>query len=232
MKFQAKGGADFEPVPAGNHLAICNGVVDFGLQPGSTQFPEPKHQVYIRFELPQERIKFERDGKKIEGPMSIGRRFTASMSKKANLRKFIESWFGKPFSSDEAAADFDLAKLINAKCLLNVTHVQRETALYANITGASPIPKGMPSNFSRENPILLYDLDQHSDDSFKDLPEWMMNVINARLEPQPKKTNGAAKSAGRPTGNAPGFDPSNRIVTTDTGLPTGENATFDDEIPY
>lgn len=56
MKFPAKPSSDFEVAPAGNHVAICNAVVDLGLQPGSKMYPDPKHQVYIRFELPLERV--------------------------------------------------------------------------------------------------------------------------------------------------------------------------------
>ncbi len=224
MKFPAKGGSDFEPVPAGNHIAICTGIVDFGLQPGSSLYPEPKRQVYLRFELPQERVDFERDGKKINGPMSIGRRFTASMSKKANLRKFIESWFGKQFPSDERASGFDLMDLLDKKCLLNVTHASNADRIYATISGASPIPRGMPANFKRENDALMYDLSESDDEAFAKLPQWMRELINKRLD-QPKSNNGnGARLAGTPA----------RISTTDTGLPTGNEpgVSFDDDIPF
>src|SRR5687768_6847948 len=107
MKFPAKASVDFAAVPAGNHVAICNAVVDLGMQPGSGMYPDPKHQVYVRFELPTERVKYVKDGNEVEGPMSIGKTFTASMSEKANLRKFIESWFSKKFQNDNAASDFD-----------------------------------------------------------------------------------------------------------------------------
>ena len=71
----------------------------------------------------------------------IGRTFTASMSEKANLRKLIESWFGKKFPNDEAAADFDCTKLLGYKCLLNVTHTEKGQKTYANVANATPIPK-------------------------------------------------------------------------------------------
>ena len=65
MKFPVKHTADFAIVPAGNHVAICIAVVDLGLQPGSRQYPDPKPQVYLRFELPQEQIEYTRDGEKL-----------------------------------------------------------------------------------------------------------------------------------------------------------------------
>jgi hypothetical protein len=186
MKFEAKGGTDFPPVPAGNHVAICRMIVDLGIQPGSGQYPEPKHQVYLGFELPTERIKYEKDGQKKEGPMSIGRTFTASMSVKANLRKFIEGWVGKQFSSDERAATFDIFQLLDKKCLLNVSHKDKDDRTYANIAGASPIPKGMKADFKRENALIGFDLETPDEEMFNILPEWLGEKINKRLE-QPKK---------------------------------------------
>jgi len=193
MKYPAKATADFAIVPAGNHVAICNAVVDLGMQPGSGMYPEPKHQVYVRFELPTEPITYTKDGKEVTGPMSIGRTFTASMSTKANLRKFIESWFGKAFPSDEAAADFDLAKLLSYKCLLNVTHTEKPGGkTYANIANATPIPKGMPADYPQHNASMLYDLASPDEDTFRRLPEWLQKKLNERLSDD-KET--ASKSA-------------------------------------
>lgn len=201
MKFKPKGSADFAPVPAGNHVAICNAIVDLGLQPGSAQYPEAKHQLYVRFELPTERIKYGKDGEQREGPMSIGRTFTASMHEKASLRKFIEAWFGKAFGSDDRAGEFDLALLLDKKCLLNVTHVERGERTFANIAGASPIPRGMKSDYKRENEMLFFDLENPDEDVFLTLPEWLMEKINKRIEQKPN-----AKPKPSPTEAAVDFD--------------------------
>lgn len=185
MKFPVKTTANFGIVPAGNHVAICNAVVDLGVQPGSGIYPDPKHQVYIRFELPTERVKYQRDGVDVEGPMSIGRTFTASMSEKANLRKFIESWFGKKFTSDDAAADFDHSKLLGRFCLLNVTHTEKGQNVYANISNATPIPKGMSAEYPQHNQSLCYSLDEPDLETFNALPEWLQKKINDRVIDEP-----------------------------------------------
>lgn len=183
MKFPAKGGNDFAIAPVGNHLAICNAIVDLGLQPGSVQYPEPKHQVYIRFELPDEVVEYEKDGVKISGPMSIGRTFTASMSPKANLRKFVESWFGKSFPSDDAAAAFDFQHVLGRKCLLNVSHTERDGKTYANISAATPLPKSMATaEVTQHNPSLYFDLSAPSRQTFAALPEWLRKKIDSRLQ--------------------------------------------------
>lgn len=209
MKFPAKGGADFAIAPAGNHLAICNAVIDLGLQPGSRMYPEPKHQVYIRFELPQERVKYEKDGTTIEGPMSIGRTFTASMSAKANLRKFVESWRGAQFT-DEQAADFDFRKLLGQKCLLNVTHTDRDGKTYANVTAATPVPKGMPASFTQANASLFYDLAAPDAAAFASLPNWLREKIEKRIQ----------------KADDPGFAPGDSKEPANPGEP------FDDDLPW
>lgn len=188
MKFPAKGGEDFAPVQSGNHVGICNAVVDLGVQPGSGQYPDPKHQVYIRFELPTERIKYQKDGKEIEGPMSIGRTFTASMSTKANLRKFVESWRGASFT-DAQAEDFDFRKLIGQRCLLNVTHRVSNEKVYANIANATPLPRGMTSTQPQHNPSLFYDLATPDQAAFELLPEWLRKKISERLEQEQHETD-------------------------------------------
>lgn len=223
MKFPAKGGGDFEIAPAGNHLAICNAVVDFGLQPGRGQYPQPKHEIYVRFELPDEQITYTKDGEELSGPMSIGRRFTASMSPKANLRKFIEAWFGKAFPSDDTAADFDLVALLGRKCLLNVTHNESKSngRTYANIANATPLPKGMKSDQKQYNESLFFDLAAPDSHVWSALPEWMQKVIQGRIV---EEISDEARE---------------RVAQVDDGPPTppveayeNDDEPFDDDIPF
>jgi hypothetical protein len=202
MKFAAEKKSDFKQCPEGNHLAICNMIADMGLQPGSDAYPTPKHQVYVRFELPTERLTYTKEGVETEGPMSIGRTFTASMNEKANLRIFIEGWFGKKFPSDEAAASFDLKDVLGRKCLVNVTHTAKGGKTYANLIGATPIPKGMASDQPQENASVYFSLDEAPGDvdrNFAKLPEWLQKKIEGRM----LKERDLAKSA--PV-SAPDFD--------------------------
>lgn len=218
MKFPAKASSDFAIAPMGNHIAICNAVVDLGMQPGRGMYPDPKHEVYIRFELPNESVTYTKDGQEITGPMSIGRRFTASMSAKANLRKFIEAWFGKAFPSDDAAADFDQSQLLGRKCLLNITHNEKGGKTYANIQNATPIPRGMPAEFKQHNGSLFYDLSNPDESAFRALPEWLQKTINERVSEVTPPRNG--------------YDI--RPLPDDTGPPTPPLSAyeFNDDIPF
>jgi hypothetical protein len=186
LKYPAKASAgDFEPVPAGTHIAICNMVVDLGIQPGSGMYPKPKRQVYIRYELPNERIDFEKDGKKQNGPAVVGKSYTASMNEKANLRKDLESWRGKSFS-DEEAEQFDVASILGKPCMLSITHTQKDGKTYANITNVSKLMKGVDSKslIPEVNPVY-YGPDNTA--VYQQLPEWLRKKIDAQILPEKKE---------------------------------------------
>ena len=200
------GTGDFTPVPAGSHIAVCDIVADIGLQPGSTLFPKAKQQVYIRFQLPNERIEYEKDNKKLEGPAVIGKTYTASMNEKATLRHHLESWRGKAFSEEEAAT-FDVAKLIGKPCMLTVMHTQKDNKTYANITGIGPLPKGISAKtIIAEGTTLLYSPD--SLQTYQQLPEWLRKKIDGQIVPE--------KPAPEPEQeNEPGWAEDGSMITDD-----------------
>lgn len=179
MNFSAKGGGeDFKRVPAGTHLAVCNLVADVGVQPGSGMYPDPKHQIYVRWEIPGERTEYEKDGKKVEGPMTIGRFYTASMGSKSNLRKDLESWRNKAFTDEEAEA-FDVGSILGKACLLNVVNTEKGEKTYANVKGVSGLIKGMEAPRA-ENPLLYYADDDKR--KYDELPKWLKDKIDGQID--------------------------------------------------
>lgn len=181
LTFKVTGSGDFKSVPAGSHIAVCNLVADCGLQPGSQAYPTPKQQLYIRFEVPAERVDYEKDGKKLNGPVVIGAFFTASMHEKATLRKRLESWRGRKFT-DEEAGNFDVSTILGKACMLTVVENVVGDRVYANIDSISPLPKGVPAP-SAENPLLYFAEDEQT--QFAALPEWLAKKINGQLERKP-----------------------------------------------
>jgi len=184
LNFKAKGGGgDFKGIPAGSHIAVCNLVAFLGLQPGSGMFPEPKLQLYIRFEVPSERVSYEKDGRKLEGPRVIGKTYTASMHEKANLRRDLETWRGRQFS-DEEAESFDVESILGKACMLSVVEKVKGDKTYSNIASISGLPKGVPAP-KAENTLLLYT--EFNRDTFKQLPEWLQEKITGQLEVKSQK---------------------------------------------
>jgi len=173
-------GGDFKLLSAGTHIAICNIVADMGLQPSGYG---PKHKVYFRFETPDELTEFERDGKKQMGPMSIGTYFTVSLSKKASLREFLESWRGRQFSKEELNG-FDLMNVLGVACQINVVHETADNGnTYANIKAIMPLPKGMQKP-APANPLMKYSPDEPKD--YERLPEWLRKKIDEQISPTPE----------------------------------------------
>lgn len=182
------GGGDYTPVPQGTHLAICNMVVDLGLQ--ETTFnneKSTKRQCFIRWELPNERIDWtDKDGNKRAGPMSVGKTYTLSLSEKANLRKDLQAWRGKAFTEAELAG-FDLFVLLGIPCQVTIVHAVKGDKTYANVAGLAGWPKGMERPKATENIPVRYSADEA--ESYADLPDWLREKIAKQVIPQKHDTD-------------------------------------------
>jgi hypothetical protein len=187
LNFPAKGGsADFKPVAAGTYIAVCDMVVYLGVQPGSGLYPQPKPQVYIRFELPNERIEFEKDGKKQTGPAVLGKTYTASMNEKANLRHDLESWRGKSLTDEEAEA-FDVSAILGKPCMVNIVHTVKGEKTYSNIAAVMGLMKGInPKTIIPEIVPLCYVPDNTT--CYAQLPEWLRKKIDGQILNKPPAT--------------------------------------------
>lgn len=174
------------PIEAGTYGAVCYGVVSIGtIQQANSQFA-PKPKVIIIWELPTERSDF---GDKKNQPRAISARYTLSLGDKATLRKVLESWRGKKFSTEELSS-FEIDKLIGANCLLNLVHDTRGERTYVNVATVSPLAKGM-QKYTNENPRLYFNLEEALNTSVAEgkdpvfpsnMPEWMVNLAKTSDE--------------------------------------------------
>lgn len=164
------------PVPAGLHPAVCYAVIDLGTQP--SQMYAPSRKVLMMWELPTVLYTFTDDkGNSIEKPRVISRDYTMSLGKKATLRKDLESWRGRPFTSEEANG-FELGVLIGVNCQLNIMHKpSADGRVFANITGIVPLGKGMMKHVP-SIPTILWDIPKSGPFTFpKEMPEWIQTRI-------------------------------------------------------
>lgn len=178
------GGEDFKLVSPGMHPAICDMMVDLGLQEQKSQLygDSIKHQVYIRWQVPGERLEYEKDGQKIEGPMSIGAYYTLSLGEKANLRKILQGWRGLEFTKEEAE-NFDISKVLGKPCTLNVIHkTGNDGKVRAKIDSVGPLIKGLPAPVLEGEPIL-YDGGEEDSPVWNSLRPWMHETIKRAKEP-------------------------------------------------
>ena len=176
------GGSDFDPVPEGSHPAVCDMLVDLGLQETTGKFAgKVQHKIYLRWQIPSLRLSYEKDGVAIEGPMTIGSRFTVSLHEKAALRKLLQQWRGRAFTADELKK-FDVTSVVGKPCLISVSHTPRDGGgVYANVDTAIKLPAGVTPP-ELEGEALVYDSDNMG--TFLKLRPWLQEVIKAQKSPK------------------------------------------------
>jgi hypothetical protein len=110
-------------------------------------------------------------------PFSISREYTATFGPKGNLRKMLEAWRGRPFTTEELGG-FSLENVLGKPCLLGVVHKPSKdgTKVYANVNSVMALPKGMECQ-EQVNPSVKFDIQEFNKEVFEKLPEWLRSKI-------------------------------------------------------
>lgn len=150
----AKGSdAKFMPHPEGQFLGQCVDAIDMGHKvedfPGTPKKLAQKCVLVFRTgEVNPETAEF----------IDIAREFSLSMGEKSNLRKFLEQWRGKPYTTEQIKQGVPLHKLVGQHGLLTVAHrVSGQGRTYANIAACVGIPKQMAGS------VVAYDNYERAD---------------------------------------------------------------------
>lgn len=193
----AKTGGDFKILAPGTYAAVCDQVVFLGKQETAYGI---KEQVWLRWQVPSERLEWEKNGEPKEGPMVIGAIVGANIHEKATLGKWLAAWRGRPFT-DEEKKRFDLFNVLGNGCLLTVVHNDSKGKTYANVSAVANLVKGMEVP-KVEGDVIRYSADEPQ--MFDRLPEWLRNKVSAQVKEEP------AVWAGRPDPDTPA-DPNDDI---------------------
>lgn len=181
------GGGNFKRVPAGAYIGRCFKLVDLGTQLTTGQYGEKlQHKLQLGWELFGEDeegkpLTIEVDGH--EMPLTITKSYTVSLHEKSGLRRDLAAWRGKDFT-DEEAKGFDVAKLIGAYCMVNVTTSETNGKTYSNVAGLTPLPGALKN--AKPAPVhanVKFDLDapdmvvfntfhEKLQEAIKRSPEW------------------------------------------------------------
>jgi hypothetical protein len=193
-----------KPAPAGNHVAVCVGVIDLGTQFVKGYQGQPDdwvYQVMLQWELSDALMD---DGR----PFMVSRRLRLSMHEMSGLRKILQSWRGGSFSEAEAR-EFDVKNVLGKPCMLNLVHKTSEKSgtVYANVDSISPLHKQI-ARPEPVNPLVYYAIEE-GDPEKAGLPEWVCKLIRQSKEF---------------TGQSPASMP------TTNGSPPADNK--DDPIPF
>lgn len=193
-------GPGIPPIDPGLYHAVCVSIFDLGTQKGGDFGKGVKMQrkAYVEWEIPDERIDLEVDGKTVNVPRKQRQKYTLSLSDKATLRKHLDAWRGRPFTPEELEG-FDVLKLIGANCLLNLIHKQAEDGsgkIYANIASISPLMKGTPKR-APESKTVFFSFDDGVLPG-DDVPGWIRKIMEG--SPEYRALSGAKPAQ---AGNAP-----------------------------
>lgn len=181
-----KGGEGFPPIDPGTHHAVCYGVVDMGTQQNPL-FDSKVQKVWIAWELPDVRIEFDRDGKHYNLPRSISKIYTLSIHEKSNLGKDLVSWRGVAFTEEEKQG-FDIFNVLEANCLLQIVHQQKNGKTYGQISTIAKLMKNM-QKLKPESPVIKYSMDTDGFEIPKTVPEWVEKMIKKSEEYQGGRGN-------------------------------------------
>ena len=178
LTVSAESSGTFEMPPAGPVAARCNRLIDLGTQQSEYQGEtKTQRKLLLSWELAETRT----DG----DPHTISRRFGLSLHEKSALRGFLQAWRGRPFT-DEELSGFDLRKLLNAPCLLNIVHTERNGKQYSNIQSVTPLPKGMTAP-ELSAPPVVFDIDApNAVEVLETLSDSLVATIEASPEWQAK----------------------------------------------
>ena len=175
MQWSAKSESTWKQPETGNWPATCIRIINLGTQ-------EREYQGKTSYRR-QSLIIWEIDGQVDDQgqPITISKAYTASLGEKANLRKDLESWRGRPFTADELAG-FDVKNLLGKSCLLNLIKVQGQKGEKVVIATISALPKGMPAPNAPVHTQYIYSLDDHDQAIWDTLSDGIKGWINRSQE--------------------------------------------------
>ena len=185
----SQGGANFEPLEAGVYPARCYSMIHMGTIKESFNGEDKlMNKVRLTFELPTEMEVFkEENGPQ---PKVLSKEFTLSLSDKANLLAFLNSWRGKALTDDERKS-FDITVLVGATCMLTISHkTSKQGKTYAEISGIGKLMKGMVID-EQINPSVIFSVNSFNPELFDKFPDFLKEKIQSSVEFQAQMNVGA-----------------------------------------
>lgn len=171
MKVEEKKKSNYEPIPAGTHIARIYSLVHIGTTVEDTPWGTKEKDTFrVTWELPNIKKEFkEGEGEK---PMVISKFYNKiGWHEKCGMRKMVKSITGKDQPS------FDTDDLMGKTCMLSVVHVEKDERTYANIDAITQLPDGVKAPKPVNEPYILDYQDNWSEEKFSTLPEFLRDMM-------------------------------------------------------
>jgi len=143
VKINLKDTNSFKPCPDGMFPAVCVDVVDLGLREDTFQGKTKNvHKLRIVWQVDE----LDETGKRY----IVSKTYNLSGHKKSNLRKDLETWRGRPFST-EGLDEFELEDLVGVNCQVSVAHrLMPDGETWTTVQAVVPAAKGAPKMAPKE----------------------------------------------------------------------------------
>ena len=108
-------------------------------------------------------------------PRVMSKEYTLSLNEKSNLRKDLQAWRGQAFTEEELNG-FDLLKIMNKPCHLQIINEEKNGKTYNNISAIMAMPKGTQVQLLEETTIFIMDYPETWTNLNK-IPKWIKEKI-------------------------------------------------------
>lgn len=194
MGTKVTGAANFPVHPSGSFAAVCVDVIDMGLK--NTMYGVKDH---LRLVYATDEMIDPGDGQMVNGIVQTT--LTKTIGKDSNLRKLLEGWRNKPFTTDELRDGFDVDVLLHVPALLNIMHKndpKDPTKTYANIVAVGRLPRGMTApDPATVTYVRVKDRPQDEQDKYFARFKGDLNAATAPSRPgAPVASRGSGKATG------------------------------------
>lgn len=174
MVVKSEGNSEIKQLEPGVYTGIATSIIDLGVQE-NTMFGNKQRKAIIVWNIVGETVKVNDEIL----PRVMSKEYTMSLGEKSTLRKDLEAWRGKPFTTEELKG-FDLRNILNVPCQLQINQQDKNGKTYVNIAAIMAIPKGM-----KVEPITdtyVFDIDESETwNNYDKIPNWIKEKIKKAL---------------------------------------------------
>lgn len=174
MIVKSEGNSEIKQLDPGVYTGIASQIVDLGVQENS-MFGKKQRKLMIVWNIVGEYVTV--NDKQL--PRVMSKEYTMSLSEKSTLRKDLEAWRGRPFTSEELEG-FDLRNILNVPCQLQLIQKEANGKTFLNIASIMSIPKGMKVE-PLEETVVFDTYDYNTWENYDKIPNWIKEKIKKAL---------------------------------------------------
>ena len=174
MVVKSEGNSEIKQLEPGVYTGIASAIIDLGIQE-NTMFGKKQRKVMIVWNIVGETVTVNDE----EMPRVMSKEYTMSLGEKSTLRKDLEAWRGRPFSTDELNG-FDLTNILNVPCQLQINQQEKNGKTFVSIAAIMAIPKGMKVE-EIDNAYFFDTYDSNTWENYDKIPNWIKEKIKKAL---------------------------------------------------